>query len=115
MQNFERKYPKAADARFHTELGMVRLDMGNAAEAIKQLENALKLDNTYAPAQYALACTYAQQNQWENALAWLETAFKSGRISRDQVKADEDRHLRGLKDNKDYRRKYESLKKSYLK
>ncbi len=115
MQSFMKKYPEAADARFYSELGFVYLDMSNANEALKQFENALKVENPYAQAQYGMACTYVKQNQWENALAWLETAFKTGKISKDQVKQDESRYLRTLADNKEYRKKYEALKKSYLK
>lgn len=115
MQAFMKKYPEAADARFYSELGFVYLDLSNANEALKQFENALKVENPYAQAQYGIACTYVKQNQWENALAWLETSFKTGKITKDQVKQDEERYLRNLRDNKDYRKKYDALKKNYLK
>jgi|GEM_PF-1486172 len=115
MQAFIKKHPEAADARFYSELGFVYLNMSNTAEALKQFENALKVETPFALAQYGMACTYIKQNEWENALTWLETSFKTGKISKDQVKQDEDRYLRTLKDNRDYRKKYESLKKSYLK
>lgn len=115
MQAFAKKHPQAADARFYSELGFAYLNLGNASEATAQFENALKSESAFAQAQYGMACVYVQQNQWENALAWLENAFKSGRISKDQVKQDEEKYLRNLRDNKDYRRKYESLKKTHLK
>ncbi|MDJ1497877.1 tetratricopeptide repeat protein [Cytophagaceae bacterium DM2B3-1] len=115
MQAFMKKYPESADAHFYSELGFVYLNLSNATEALKQFENALKIENPYAQAQYGMACTYAKQNQWENALAWLETSFKTGKMNKDQVKQDEERYLKNLRDNKDYRKKYESLKKNYLK
>ena len=115
MQAFAKKYPQATDARFYSELGFAYLNSGNAAEATKQFENALKTESTSARAQYGMALANVQQNQWENALAWLENAFKTGKFSKDQVKQDEEKYLRNLRDNKDFRKKYESLKKNYLK
>ncbi len=115
MQSFTQKYPEAVNAEVLSETGKIYLEQNKGVESLKQFEKALLLDNTYPQAHYGMACAYAMQGQNTHALAWLETAFKTGKITKDQVKKDESKCLKPLLGDKESRRKFDSLKKNYLK
>jgi tetratricopeptide (TPR) repeat protein len=50
--------------------------MGQLDDAIKTLEEGLKMDSEYPMFYYSLACAYAEKNDLEKALSYLELVLK---------------------------------------
>ncbi|WP_315791483.1 tetratricopeptide repeat protein [Fischerella sp. JS2] len=73
LRKFIKKYPK--DAFGYYQLGNVLFRQERKDEAIKQYQEAIRLDSKYALAHNGIGLVFASQEQWEAAIAEYNKAL----------------------------------------
>jgi tetratricopeptide (TPR) repeat protein len=108
------KYEGAAtDTAFYSDYGITALYAKQDSLATKNFNTALKLTPNSATAHYGLGCAYAQAGQFDKALEEIEKAFIIQKLTKDEVKVNENVFLTTLKSDKVNSRRFSDMKKKY--
>lgn len=101
------------DIAFYSDFGLVNLYLNQDAEAIKNFQHALTLQQDNPKALFGLGCAYAKTGNFDKALEMLEKAYVTRKLTKDEVKPEEEAFLGELTKVKANRDKYNQLKKNY--
>ncbi len=108
---------KPDDARAHYNLGLVYGKLGKYKEAIEPFKQAIRIDPDYVNAHYNLACCYSLLGNVSKALESLGKAIDLYLISNrlngydDITHIENDSDLNGLRDEADYKKLINKLKR----
>jgi tetratricopeptide (TPR) repeat protein len=103
-----------SDTAFNAEYGFAELYINKDAEAIRYFEEALKLRENDANALFGLGCAYAKAGQFEKSLSYMEKAFATRMLNKNEIKPSEKAFLDKMNDVKANRTQYNKIKKTYL-
>lgn len=86
---------------FNYELGNIYLNLNKTDSAIKYIQKASLVDSTNGNIIYAAAVAQLQKGNQSEALRLFDNAFKTGKITKQQIK--NDKMVANLKDDKNFK------------
>ena len=112
--NYSKLEESKTDVNFFVDYGYVELYKTRDTTANSHFKMALASDPVNPLALYGLGCSFANSGNFDLALVYFEKSFKGGLLKKDDFKLYEDDFLDKLKDNKNSKNKYNTLKRTLL-
>ncbi len=103
----------AANADFLANLGITQLYLNKDAEAEASFNKALALKNDQAQSLYGLGLFHAKAAKFDKTNEFMEKAFVTGQIFKDQFELEEKAFLTDYIRVKENKTKFNTLKKTY--
>ncbi|TDQ09432.1 tetratricopeptide repeat protein [Pedobacter metabolipauper] len=103
----------ATDAAYFADMGLAQLYLNQDADAGKNFNKAVELKNDHAQALYGLGLVSARASSFDKAYEYLEKAYMTRQIIKDQYAPEEKAFLADFMKVKANKTKFNQLKSSY--